>query len=291
VPPLPYRPAALRGRVFRGTSVVARGLLTDDQLRGPAWVRVFRDVYACPTLPLTHEVRARAAALLLLPGAVLTGRSAAVLWGLDLAGPDDDVELTVPPRAVRSVVPGLRVRRAALPPSAVTVRLRVPVTTPEATAVAVAATGALDEAVVSIDRFVASGVVDLAAVRTAAARATGRGCRQVRAAADLADGLAGSPQETRLRLVLHRSDLPRPVAQFTVRDRGRFVARVDFAWPEQLVALEYDGVWHAEPGQFADDRRRLNRLTAAGWRVVFVTADDLRRPARLLARIAAVLAT
>ena len=40
----------------------------------------------------------------------------------------------------------------------------------------------------------------------------------------------------------------------------------------------------------APDRARLNRLTAAGWRVVFVTAEDLREPERLLARITAVLA-
>ena len=68
------------------------------------------------------------------------------------------------------------------------------------------------------------------------------------------------------------------------------IGRVDFAWPERKVALEYDGLWHAEPGQFAKDRRRLNALQAAGWRVVFVTAADLHRPAELLGRIAAALA-
>jgi very-short-patch-repair endonuclease len=71
---------------------------------------------------------------------------------------------------------------------------------------------------------------------------------------------------------------------------GRFVARVDFAWPDQKVALEYDGLWHAENGQFARDRERLNRLREAGWQVVFVTAADLHRPERLLTRIAAALA-
>jgi G:T-mismatch repair DNA endonuclease (very short patch repair protein) len=35
----------------------------------------------------------------------------------------------------------------------------------------------------------------------------------------------------------------------------------------------------------AKDRQRLNRLTAAGWRVVFVTAADLGDPERLIARI------
>jgi very-short-patch-repair endonuclease len=106
----------------------------------------------------------------------------------------------------------------------------------------------------------------------------------------LADGLAGSPQETRLRLLIGRSDLPTPVAQHTVRDEAGFVARVDLAWPGHRVAVEYDGLWHAEPGQFARDRQRLNRLTAAGWRVVFVTAADLHRPVELVARIRAALA-
>ena len=83
--------------------------------------------------------------------------------------------------------------------------------------------------------------------------------------------------------------MPDPVAQFEVMDGRRLVARVDFAWPERKVALEYDGLWHAEEAQFAKDRDRLNRLREAGWQVVFVTAADLRRPHRLLARVAAAL--
>jgi len=265
-------------------------VLTENELRGPAWQRLFRDVYACATVPLTHELRARAAAGLLVPSAVVSGASAAVLWGLtDLAGPDEDVELTVPPERSRPVVQGVRVRRARLASGEVTQLRRIAVTSAATTAAVRAGRGPLDEAVVVLDRFVAAGILDLTTIRATAATATGRGCRQTRAAADLADGLAASPQETRLRLLLHRSPLPRPVAQHTIRDAAGFVARVDFAWPAQRVAVEYDGVWHAEPGQFAVDRRRLNRLTAAGWRVVFVTAEDLHRPRQLLARIAAAL--
>lgn len=74
-----------------------------------------------------------------------------------------------------------------------------------------------------------------------------------------------------------------------MRHGGRVVARVDFAWPDKKVALEYDGLWHAEPGQFAKDRDRLNELRAAGWTVVFVTAAHLRRPERLLADLATLL--
>ena len=64
---------------------------------------------------------------------------------------------------------------------------------------------------------------------------------------------------------------------------------MDFAWPELRLAVEYDGAWHAEPGQFARDRRRLNRLQTAGWTVVFVTAADLHRPAQLLATLRGAL--
>jgi len=107
----------------------------------------------------------------------------------------------------------------------------------------------------------------------------------------LADGLAGSPQETRLRLLLHRSGLPCPAAQHAVRDAGGLVARVDFAWPERTIALEYEGAWHGDsPQQVAADRRRRNPLSAAGWTVVFVTAADLHRPWALLHRLAAALA-
>ena len=37
-------------------------------------------------------------------------------------------------------------------------------------------------------------------------------------------------------------------------------------------------------------RRRLNRLVAAGWTVLHVTADDMRDPAALIARLEALLA-
>ncbi|WNV75403.1 DUF559 domain-containing protein [Geodermatophilus sp. DSM 44513] len=282
-------PEPLRTCAFRGSSAVRAGLLTANQLRGPAWRRLFPDVYVHRGLPVTHVVRASAAAALVVPGAVVTGCSAAALWGVDLAEAVDDVELTVQPGRHPVRVPGLRVRRARLPAGWLSRRRGVPTTSPEATTVRVAGVLGGDEAVVAVDRLVASGIADLAAVRVLAATLQGAGSRRARTACRLADGLAGSPQETRLRLLLIRADLPPPVAQFVVRDEAGFVARVDFAWPHRRVAVEYDGAWHAEPGQFARDRRRLNRLQAVGWRVVFVTAADLHRPGELLARIAAAL--
>jgi very-short-patch-repair endonuclease len=65
--------------------------------------------------------------------------------------------------------------------------------------------------------------------------------------------------------VLVRAGLPSPVAQFRVFDEEGFVARVDFAYPELRIAIEYDGLGHGERRAFLSDRRRLNRLVAAGW--------------------------
>jgi hypothetical protein len=287
----PTRPAALRGKIFRGSQQVACGRVTRAQLRSRAWQHLFPDVYACASLRITHRRRARAVSVLLLPGAVLSGRSAAVMWGVDdLAGRDDPVECTVVPKRRSGAVRGVAVNRRSLGDDDVVTKDGVPVTTPLRTALDLARIQPPDEAVVCLDQFLRSRLVTLEEVRSAEQATTGPGCRGIRLAAARADGLAESPQETRVRLVLHASRLPRPVAQYVVREDGRFVAKVDFAWPDAKLALEYDGVWHGRPQQVGPDRRRLNRLTAAGWTVLFVTAADLHDPVALVARIGAALA-
>ena len=289
MPPAPTVPPALCGSPFLGTQAVAAGLLTGPQLRSRAWVRLFPDVYVHRDVEVTHPLRARAACLR-WPDAVVTGRSAAVVWGVPLAGAAEPVELTRHTRTHPVRVPGVRVRRTEVDGRHLCQRAGLWVTTPEATALALAGRPPMVEAVSAVDQLVAVAGADLEEVRWLAGAAFGSGSRRAREVVALADGLAGSPQETRLRLLVGRSRLPTPVAQYEVRRAGRFVARVDFAWPEQRVAVEYDGLWHGDPAQFARDRQRLNRLTAAGWRVVFVTAGDLRRPREVIARIAAALA-
>ena len=283
----PYRPELLSGRVFRGTWAVGAGVLTRNQLRSSAWRRLREDVYADALVPDTHRLHARAACLVMPPGAALGGRTAAVLCGLpDAAGPDDPVEVVVPPPVRWDPQPGLAVRTASLDGDVTGRGPFLRWTMPVRTAVDLARRGPVPEAVVLIDQLVRAGVVQLTAVRAAVAELPRcRGSRTARDVVARADGLAESPQETRLRLLLAAGDLPAPVAQFEVRDGGGFVARVDFAWVGHRLALEYDGLWHADPVQFRRDRERLNRLTAAGWRVVFVTAADLHRPDRLLDRL------
>jgi hypothetical protein len=290
MPPTSAVPTELRQTAFRGSTALRSGLLTPRQLRGSSWRRLLPDVYVHRDVPVTHELRAEAATIR-LPEAVVTGCSAAVLWGVDLVGPSDDVEVTVPPAHGPVRIPGLRVRRAHLAARDRWHRCGLPVTTAAATAVRVAALLPQDDAVVAMDQLLATGVIDLEPLRAYVSAARGPGSARARIVAALADGLAESPQETRLRLIIGRSSLPPPVAQHRVLVDGRFVARVDFAWPDLKLAVEYDGLWHAEPGQFARDRRRLNLLREAGWRVVFVTAADMHWPNQVVIRIATALSS
>jgi very-short-patch-repair endonuclease len=163
-------------------------------------------------------------------------------------------------------------------------------TTPLRTALDIARSEALVDAVVALDVLLARGLVrrsDLAAA--AAALPPGRGTRRAVRAVDLADERAESPPESRLRLLLRLAGL-RPEPQHVVRDGdGRFVARVDLAFPEHRIAIEYDGAWHGRPGQLARDRRRLNDLVAAGWTVLHVTAADMHEPTVVVASVRALL--
>ena len=67
--------------------------------------------------------------------------------------------------------------------------------------------------------------------------------------------------------------------------------KLGLAFPEQQVAVEYDGSWReGELWALNRDRERLNRVQAAGWEVVFVTAPLLADPPRMIATVRAALA-
>lgn len=127
--------------------------------------------------------------------------------------------------------------------------------------------------------------------RSVAAGRHRRGVRTARSALPLLDGRSESPPESLLRMAVLDAGLPPPTPQLVVRDAaGRFVARVDLAWQEHRVVVEYDGRHHLEPRQRWRDLVRREQLEALGWRVVVLTAEDLRRgPGPAVARIRAAL--
>jgi very-short-patch-repair endonuclease len=86
--------------------------------------------------------------------------------------------------------------------------------------------------------------------------------------------------ETRLRQALRARGLPDPVPQFEVWVGNEFIARVDFAYPEARIAVEYDSdEFHTGRNATRRDRSRRHALVAAGWLPIDVGPADLRRGA------------
>jgi very-short-patch-repair endonuclease len=88
-------------------------------------------------------------------------------------------------------------------------------------------------------------------------------------------------------MVLIAGGLPRPVCQYEVFDaNGEFVARLDLAYPDRKLAIEYEGDHHRERSAFQRDLRRMNRLRTLGWTVLrFGAADIYREPVRVIALV------
>lgn len=77
-------------------------------------------------------------------------------------------------------------------------------------------------------------------------------------------------------LEVRRMPLPEREWKFEAKRRWRF----DYAWPNQMVALEVEGgVWtggrHTRGAGFVGDMEKYNAATVAGWRVVRVVPGKL----------------
>ncbi|WP_447004317.1 DUF559 domain-containing protein [Saccharothrix isguenensis] len=108
-----------------------------------------------------------------------------------------------------------------------------------------------------------------------------RGRRQGLFLLDIATGLPESPAESGLLLMIVEAGFPPPEPQHPVLDLGgREVWRLDFAWPQQRVALEYDG-YAAHVNRADADRARDEDLRRRGWKVLRADVSDLRDPTRL----------
>lgn len=276
--------------VFVGSHAVAEGVVTAKELRTLGYRRLVQGVYADPALRLDHELRCRGVALLLPEGAAIGGHSAAAWHGAPFAGVHDPVMVVrsaeVEWRGPRQV----RVHRTDLRSGDVEVRDDVPVTTALRTAWDVAALEPLGTAVAALDAMVRSRAVTVPQLAELAAAATNRwGVSRVRRAVPLVDACAESPPESRVRVALAVAGLS-PVPQYQVVCAGVPLGRVDLAYPEAKVAVEYEGAYHFDGVQIVQDDERYARLLAAGWQVIRVSALDLRDLDGVVARVRAALA-
>jgi hypothetical protein len=164
-------------------------------------------------------------ALLLFDGrGVLSGRSAAALFGADVLARRAPVEVTVPVGERLASAPGIVVARSVLEPGDVQRWAGMRTTTPLRTTFDIARRPPLFEAVVGVDAMLAARLVTRSQLeRFGAARETVAGTRQLRKVLVVCDGGAESPMESRLRAAAPRRTIrPGPAPRRPGRPQNRF---------------------------------------------------------------------
>jgi very-short-patch-repair endonuclease len=250
----------------------------DRLVQTGAWLQMAAGVYAPASVPMSWRRQVLAACLAI--DGYASHRTAAALWDLSGCRPGNIHVVVAHSRSACSP-PAVLHQSRVLPAGDVTTIDRIPVTRPARTLVDLAGCVPRPTLEEAVDDALCRRLVtfDRLDCRHRALRHGRKGART------LADVLTtwrdgSEPQdvaESRLLRRLRHAGLPAPTTQFDVCTAdGRFVARLDAAWPEHKVGIELDGFrWHASPRAFEHDRRRRNHLVHLGWTVFQATPADL----------------
>lgn len=277
--------AFLRPDLVRSRDADAVGV-TERDLRHHRYAPVLRGVRVREGTEVDTWLRARAALLVAGPLAVVSHHTAARLWGAVV--PDSPTtHVMVATANERHRLEGTTFHVCTTLKRGHQVR-GVAVTSPEQTFIDLARVLPLVDAVVVGDCLVRLGHVTVDELREACRRTRLKGAAAARRAAEYVRAGAESPMETRVRMLLVLAGLPEPLLQVELRDDdGVTLYRLDLAYPELRLALEYDGRQHAEDdAQWSRDVVRREYLDAQGWRLIIIRAADIyTHPALTLRRI------
>jgi hypothetical protein len=247
------------------------------------WEEPYEGVYRIRGGPITWRSRLNAA---VLAGGRLGGashRSAIALW--ELPGGDQARQEILCLRWRRAKDANLIVHETkALSSSDLTVVDGIAVTTVERSLLDLGAVRSAQTVERAVEAALRDDKTTLAALE-ATVRRLGRrgrnGAGVLRGVLDLrtpSRPLTESDMELLLLQVLRSNGLPEPEVQYVVRKNGRFIARVDAAYVEWKIAIEYDSYrWHSGKHAHERDNARRNALICADWAPVSATWDDLRQ--------------
>lgn len=277
------------GSVFLISDAIRSGVGT---WRGstPDLDRPFRAVRATEQ-PATFLELVRCYRPRLRPGHRLVGWSAVRLWGMPTFRRwtnAEAIQIAVPRDAAPPRGPRVQGRRLDVDRADTWQLHRVAVVDPLAAVLSVARDLTLQQAVVLLDALLsrADDYPGLVVGRPVITReqieqrvASWRsfpGSSTIRKALPLAREGVESPKETETRLMLIDAGLPEPVVQHEVFDGGRRIARIDLAYPELRIAIEYEGDGHrTDKEQWRRDIQRQRDLEDRGWIVIRLTQRDL----------------
>ncbi len=258
------------GSARRQHGVLTRGQLLDlgfspeaikHRVRTGRLHPIFRGVYAVGRRELGREGRWTAAVLACGPGAALSHRSAAALWGF---GEEHEAYIDVSVRRDSEArLRGIRChRRPALPASAIAMRRNIPLTEPVQTFLdlaTVAGPKTLERAINDADK---RDAIDPDALRKALdAHAGEAGVRPLCRILDKHTfRLSDDELERLFRPLAAAAGLPVPRTKAMVDE-----FEVDFFWPDLGLVVETDGWrYHRTPAAQTRDALRFQVHTAAG---------------------------
>ena len=248
--------------------------------------RVHRGVYAVGHRRLTREGIWMAAVLACGPGAVLSHRDAAALWGIR---PTSRSRVDVTAARSRVKVDGVDVHRVRrLDDEDRATHRGIPTTTVARTLVDLADVLNDRQLARAIDQAEILHLLDARALHDAAQRANGR-----RGMGRLERALAAEPDLTKSELerafveLCENAGIPRPQVNTAIVG-----LEVDFAWPDRRLAVEADSwTFHRTRQAFERDRGRDQQLARAGIRVLRFTHRQVEdAPADVAATLRAALA-
>lgn len=188
-----------------------------------------------------HRARESIAAALVTTGAVVTGLSAATLFGWPVWAPGERACVNVADSRSTSLV-GVHLHRGGLRSNAVAEVAGFRITRPTRTVVDVAREFGTESGLVVADVATRTGATSPQRIAAEVNRLRGRiGVGRARPLADLVDPSAESVLESRSRWQFVIHDLPAPQPQAWLYDLdGNFLGRSDFYWAAGVVG-EVDG--------------------------------------------------
>jgi predicted transcriptional regulator of viral defense system len=220
---------------------------------------VHRGVYAVGRLRLTRSGVWMAAVLACGPGAVLSHRSAAALWGVRRGDPSR-TEVTAPGRVGRRK--GIRAHRVSLRPDEITEVDGIPITTAARTLLDLAAVVDRHEVQRAMEQAEALRLADHTPLTALVARYPGRRgtavLKEILRAERRVAGITRSELEDRFLRFLADRELPAPRTNVWLQI-GEDWVEGDCVWSDHRVVVE----------------QRDRPLKVAGWEPIRVTSWDL----------------
>lgn len=269
-----------------------------ELLRRGGFVReIVKGVYVDADLPDTLNLRVASVAKKLRPGVVVSRRTAAWTYGVDVLDP---YGFPIVPRVETTALDRIHRPKHRLAHSHaaddlldtdVVERGGILVTTPLRTASDLGRFLPRGQALTAIDALLHAELVTKDELWDEVPRyRRRRGVRQLEEMINLGEPACESGGESRVRLRIVDAGFPRPQVQLSVRDAtGHERYRVDIGYEALLIGFEYDGEEFHGPEQAEADRERRQWLADHKWLTAAFRRLDVYGPGRAVEEKAAAL--